>query len=103
MGVFSPGWAQTRKGCEGETLSLSVGAGPHLDVLYHDVVSKAVRLQVSFDVFQFRERNPHVHREAGPGWATPEIHLGHKGEKTIGTRITYPAGTQRTDDLLLYG
>lgn len=46
----------------------------HLDVLYHDVVSKAVRLQVSFDVFQFREGNPHVHREAGPGWAAPEVH-----------------------------
>ena len=61
--------------------NLSVGAGPHLDVLYHEVVSKAVRLQVSFDVFQFRERNPHVHREAGPGWAAPEVHLGHKGEK----------------------
>lgn len=53
----------------------------YLDVLYHDAVSEAMRLQVSFDVFQLRERNSHIHREAGPGWATPEVHLGHKGKE----------------------
>lgn len=31
------------------------GAGPHLDVLYHDAVKEAMGLQVSFDIFQFRE------------------------------------------------
>lgn len=55
--------------------------GPHLDVLYHDAVGEAMSLQISFDIIQFREGDSHVHREAGSGWATPEVHLVNKGEK----------------------
>lgn len=43
-----------------------------------------MRLQVSFDVSQFRERNPHIYRETGPGWATPEVHLDQRKEQWAG-------------------
>lgn len=97
LGIFSPGWAQTCKGCEGWDPQPQCWAGPHLDVLYHDVVSKALRLQVSFDVFQFGEGTLMSTGRLGLAGPRQEVHLDHEGEKeTIGTCVTHPAGTQRS-------
>lgn len=97
---------QPERHVEGEPPAAGLGTGPHLDVLYHDAVSKTVSLQVSFDIFQFRERNSHVHGKAGSGGATPEVHLAHKTKKnrrvyrrSLHTVLGHPG---EPGDLLLY-
>lgn len=66
--------------------------GPHLNILDHDAVSNAVGIQVSFNVFQLGKRNAHIHREVGPGWATPEVHLVNRER----TKDPFPQNPIRT-------
>lgn len=80
-------------------------AGPHLDVLYHDCVGEAVRLQILLDVTQLGEGDPHVHRETGSGRATPEVHLLTERRRKPGCLLpglTHSVGTLDRTRSLFY-